>query len=250
MQSWDASCYAAHAHFVPALGQPVLDLLDPKPGERVLDLGCGDGVLSEKIAELGASVIGVDSSLQMVAAAKRRGIDAHLMDAYKLTFDGQFDGVFSNAALHWMSKAPDAVIAGVRRALKPQGRFAGEMGGHGNVAAITVALIAVLQRRGVANAMSASPWYFPTMEEYRTRLDRHGFEVEHIELIPRPTSLPTDMTGWLQTFGAPFIRHLPLAEHSQALEEAVGLLRPALCDDQGRWTVDYIRLRFLARVRS
>jgi trans-aconitate methyltransferase len=157
MQTWDASCYAEHAHFVPALGQPVVDLLDPKPGEQVLDLGCGDGVLSEKIAGLGASVTGVDSSPQMVEAAKRRGINAHLMDAYKLTFDGEFDGVFSNAALHWMSKLPDAVIAGVGRALKPRGRFAGEMGGHGNVAAITVALIAVLQLRGVANAVSTSP---------------------------------------------------------------------------------------------
>jgi trans-aconitate methyltransferase len=250
MQTWDASCYAEHAHFVPTLGQPVLDLLDPKPGERVLDLGCGDGVLSEKIAGRGASVVGVDASLQMVAAAKRRGINAHLMDGYELTFDGEFDGVFSNAALHWMSKVPDAVIAGVRRALKPGGRFAGEMGGHGNVAAITVALIAVLQLRGVANARSASPWYFPTVEDYRLRLERQGFEVEHIELIPRPTLLPTDMTGWLKTFGVPFIRHLPPAEHSPALEEAVGLLRPALCDDQGRWTADYVRLRFLARVRS
>jgi trans-aconitate methyltransferase len=250
MQTWDASGYAKHAHFVPALGQPVLDLLDPKPGERVLDLGCGDGVLSEKIAGLGASVIGVDSSHQMVAAAKLRGINAHLMDGYTLTFDGEFEGVFSNAALHWMSQVPDAVIAGVRRALRPGGRFAGEMGGHGNVAAITVALIAVLQRRGVASAMSASPWYFPTVEDYRTRLERHLFEVKYIELIPRPTLLPTDMTGWLKTFGLPFLRHLPPAEHSSALEEAVGLLRPALCDDQGRWTADYMRLRFLATVRS
>jgi trans-aconitate methyltransferase len=250
MQTWDASCYAEHAHFVPALGQPVLDLLDAKPGEQVLDLGCGDGVLSEKIVGLGASVTGVDSSPQMVEAAKRRGINAHLMDAYKLTFDGEFDGVFSNAALHWMSKLPDAVIAGVRRALKPRGRFAGEMGGHGNVAAITVALIAVLQLRGVANAVSTSPWYFPTVDDYRTRLERHGFEVDYIELIPRPTLLPTDMRGWLKTFGVPFIRQLPLAEHSSALEEAVGLLRPALCDDKGRWTADYMRLRFLARVRS
>jgi hypothetical protein len=149
-----------------------------------------------------------------------------------------------------MSKVPDAVIAGVRRALKPRGRFAGEMGGHGNVAAITVALIAVLQLRGVASAMSTSPWYFPTVEDYRMRLERHGFEVEYIELIPRPTLLPTDMRGWLETFGVPFIQHLPPAEHSSALEEAVGLLRPALCDDKGRWTADYMRLRFLARVRS
>jgi hypothetical protein len=98
--------------------------------------------------------------------------------------------------------------------------------------------------------MSSSPWYFPTVEDYRMRLERHSFEVEYIELIPRPTLLPTDMRGWLETFGVPFIQHLPPAEHSSALEESVGLLRPALCDDKGRWTADYMRLRFLARVRS
>src|SRR5581483_3320605 len=160
------------------------------------------------------------------------------------------DGVFSNAALHWMSKDPDAVIAGVRRALKPTGRFAGELGGHGCVAAVTVALIAVLQRHGIPNAASANPWYFPTVDNYRTRLEQCGFDVEYIELIPRPTPLPTDMTGWLRTFGMPFIRQLPEAEHSSALEEAVALLRTVLCDEKGRWTADYMRLRFLARLKS
>ena len=250
MQTWNANQYAEHAHFVPTLGQPVLDLLDPQPGESILDLGCGDGVLSEKIAGLGASVTGVDSSPQMVEAAKQRGINARVMDGYNLTFDAEFNGVFSNAALHWMSKDPDAVIAGVRRALKPTGRFAGELGGHGCVAAITVALIAVLQRHGVASAASTSPWFFPTVDNYRTRLERHGFEVEYIELIPRPTPLPTDMAGWLKTFGMPFIQQLPPAEHSSALEETVALLRTTLCDEKGRWTADYMRLRFLAHRKS
>src|SRR5581483_9881617 len=203
MQTWNANHYAEHAHFVPTLGQPVLDLLDPRPGESILDLGCGDGVLSEKVAAFGASVTGVDSSPQMVEAAKQRGINARVMDGYNLAFNAEFDGVFSNAALHWMSKDPDAVIAGVRRALKPTGRFAGELGGHGCVAAVTVALIAVLQRHGIPNAASANPWYFPTVDNYRTRLEQCGFDVEYIELIPRPTPLPTDMTGWLRTFGMP-----------------------------------------------
>jgi trans-aconitate methyltransferase len=247
MQTWNANGYAEHAHFVPTLGQPVLELLDPKPGERILDLGCGDGVLSEKLAALGALVIGADSSPQMVEAAKQRGVDARVMDGYHLSFDSEFDGVFSNAALHWMSKDPNAVIAGVRRALKPGGRFAGEMGGHGNVAAITVALIAVLQSYGVADPTSGLPWFFPTIDDYRTRLDQHGFDVEYIELIPRPTPLPTDMAGWLKTFGMPFFQRLPEVEHASALEKAVELLRPVLCDEKGKWTGDYVRLRFLAR---
>src|ERR1700737_183405 len=112
-QSWQADRYAQHAHFVPALGQPVLELLQPQPGERILDLGCGDGVLTEKIAATGASVVGVDGGPDMVAAAHKRGLDAHVMDGQKLTFNSEFDAVFSNAAIHWMKADPDGVIAGV-----------------------------------------------------------------------------------------------------------------------------------------
>ena len=146
-----------------------------------------------------------------------------------------------------MKRDPSAVVSGVRRALKPGGRFAGEMGGHGNVAAITVALLAVLERHGVSNAAASSPWYFPTVDDYRARLEQGGFVVEYIELIPVPTPLPTDMTGWLKTFGMPLIKVLPQEDQSAALNEAMELLRPALCDEKGRWTADYIRLRFLAR---
>jgi trans-aconitate methyltransferase len=246
VQSWKADRYAQHAHFVPALGQPVLDLLKPQTGERILDLGCGDGVLTEKIAASGASVLGVDASEDMVVAAQRRGLDARVANGASLDFSSEFDAVFSNAALHWMKDDPDAVIAGVTRALKPGGRFAGEMGGHGCVAAITVALIAVLERHGV-DGKSASPWYFPTVNDYRARLERGGFAVEYIELIPRPTPLPTDMAGWLDTFAELFLRRLPAETRAGARHEAIAMLRPVLCDEAGRWTADYMRLRFLAR---
>ncbi|MGH7913937.1 MAG: class I SAM-dependent methyltransferase, partial [Candidatus Binataceae bacterium] len=122
MQSWQADRYAQHAHFVPALGEPVLDLLKPQAGERILDLGCGDGVLTEKITAAGAAVVGVDASADMIAAAQKRGLDARVMDGAKLDFAREFDAAFSNAALHWMRDDPDAVIAGVARALKPGGR--------------------------------------------------------------------------------------------------------------------------------
>jgi trans-aconitate methyltransferase len=246
-QEWKADRYAEHAHFVPTLGQAVLDLLNPQAAEHILDLGCGDGVLSEKIKAAGATVLGVDASADMIAAAKHRGIDARVMDGFNLAFSAEFDAVFSNAALHWMKRDPEAVIAGVRRALKPGGRFAGEMGGHGNVAAITVAMFAVLERRGVANAATNSPWYYPTVDDYRSKLEHAGFVVEYIELIPRPTALPTDMGGWLKTFAMPLIRLLPAADQGATLDEVVELLRPALCDEKGRWTADYMRLRFLAR---
>ena len=246
-QEWKADRYAHNAHFVPALGQPVLDLLKPRPGERILDLGCGDGVLTEKIAAAGATVVGVDASSDMIAAAQRRGLDARVMDGTALAFNHEFDAVFSNAALHWMKADPDEVIAGVRRALKPGGRFVAEMGGHGCVAAITVAMIAVLDRRGV-DARAVIPWYFPTVDDYRGRLERGGFTVDYIELIPRPTPLPTAMEGWLETFGEPLLKLLPESDRVAARDEVIALVRPVLCDDQGRWTADYIRLRFAAHV--
>jgi trans-aconitate methyltransferase len=245
-QTWKADRYDRHARFVTDLGAPVYELLAPRAGERILDIGCGDGVLTEKIAAAGCGVVGVDSSPDMIAAAVKRGLDARVVNAESLAFSREFDAVFSNAALHWMRDA-DALIAGVARALKPGGRFVAEMGGHACVAAVMTAMLAVLARRGI-DGKRLIPWYFPTVDDYRARLERGGFAVDYIELIPRPTPLPTDMAGWLQTFANPFVADLPEADRANAISEAVELLRPALCDDRGRWTADYTRLRFKARL--
>ncbi|MFI4949033.1 MAG: class I SAM-dependent methyltransferase, partial [Alphaproteobacteria bacterium] len=164
-QHWSAERYAATAHFVPAFGAPVVELLDPQPGERILDLGCGDGVLTAKVAAAGAIVVAVDAAPDMVAAAKAKGLDARVVPGQSLTFEREFDAIFSNAALHWM-RPQEAVLAGVARALKPGGRFVAEMGGHNNTAAILTAFRAVLGRRGI-EAMSLSPWYFPSAGAYR-----------------------------------------------------------------------------------
>lgn len=246
VQTWSAEGYSANARFVPALGQAVLDLLSARPGERILDLGCGDGALTEKLVALGARVVGIDSSPEMIAAARGRGLDARLMDARSLAFAGEFDAVFSNAALHWIKDDPDAPIAGAFRALKAGGRFVGEMGGHGCVAAIHVALLATLERRGIRDAAGWIPTYFPTADEYETRLRRAGFAPQSVQLIPRPTPLPTGMRGWLETFAVAYSAALPPGNRDAFLEEVTALLKPVLCDSQGRWTADYIRLRFAA----
>jgi SAM-dependent methyltransferase len=221
-------------------------LLLPQPGERILDLGCGDGALTEKLAALGGKVVGIDSSPEMIAVARKRGLDARMMDARSLTFENEFDAVFSNAALHWVKDDPDAPIAGAFRALRAGGRFVGELGGHGCVGAIAVALMATLERRGISDAASWIPWYFPTVDEYESRLRRAQFVPQSVQLVPRPTPLPTGMRGWLETFANPFCAAFPDAERGDFLDEVTTRLKPVLCDAKGRWTADYVRLRFAA----
>jgi SAM-dependent methyltransferase len=224
---------------------PVVELLAPRPGERILDLGCGDGALTARLMEVGCEVVGVDADPDMVRAAQDRGVDARLIDGYALPFAREFDAVFSNAALHWMKADPDHVVTGVARALKPGGRFVGEFGGHGNVAAVTVALLAALARRGI-DGRAVHPWYFPTPQEYRALLEGSGFSVPQIELIPRPTQLPTGMKAWLGVFADPFLAAVPARDRPSVRDDVIALLEPVLCDPTGNWTADYVRLRFAA----
>jgi SAM-dependent methyltransferase len=242
-QTWSAETYARNARFVSDLGADALAWLDPRPAERILDLGCGDGALTVRIAEAGAHVVGVDASEAFVTAARARGLDVRHGDGEALDFEADFDAVFSNAALHWMRDA-DAVITGVRRALKPHGRFVGEFGGHGNVAAIVTAMRAVAARHGIDESLVA-PWYFPTAAEYTERLEAGGFRVDRTALIPRPTPLPSGLSGWLRTFRVPFF-HAAGQEADRIAAEIEALLAPALRDGAGTWTADYVRLRFEA----
>jgi SAM-dependent methyltransferase len=239
--SWSSDTYLQHAAYVPSLGTAVLDLLGPLPAERILDVGCGEGSLTQQIVASGAIVVGIDSSQDMIDAACARGLDARLMNAEALPFDDEFDAVFSNAALHWV-RDHDALLDGVARALRPGGRFVAEFGGQGNIAEIEAAIATVFASRQVE---AASRRYYPSDAEYRDRLAAHGFTVKQISLIPRPTPLPTGIRGWLGIFERTNLDRLG-ADSESAVDEIEALLRPSLCDAQGRWTADYVRLRFSA----
>jgi len=241
MNSWNSEAYRRHAPFVPTLGAAVLELLAPRPGERVLDLGCGEGTLTQQIVDRGAIVVGIDSSQDMIDAARARGLDARLVNAEALTFEDEFDAVFSNAALHWI-RNQDALLAGVARALRRGGRFVAEFGGNGNVAAIEAAVQGALARRAL---QPQARRYYPTVDEYRGRLAAHGFTVQEMALIPRPTPLPTGIRGWLAIFERSTLDRLG-ADAESAVDEIEEQLRSVLCDATGRWTADYIRLRFSA----
>ncbi len=243
-QHWDPERYARNARFVAELGEPLIDLLRPGAGEHILDIGCGDGALSLKIMARGASVLGIDSSAEQVGAARAAGVDARVADAMALDFDQAFDAVFSNAALHWM-KRPEAVIAGVARALRPGGRFVAEMGGGGNVARIRAALHAGLRARG-RDPEACDPWYFPAPDAYGALLIDNGFEIESMMLTPRPTPLPGEMTAWLETFAESFTKALAPEARPAYLAEVSDALAPALKSETG-WQADYVRLRFSAR---
>lgn len=245
-QTWNPEAYARNAAFVHELAGGVVEWLSARPGERILDIGCGDGQLTLKIAATGAEVRGVDLSPQMAAAARARGVNADEASAESLPYpDRIFDAVFSNAALHWVHDH-DAMLTQVHRVLKPGGRFVAEMGGFGNIAAIRVAFDAALARHGFSG-VKGDENYYPTPAAYQRRLEQHGFTVERMALIPRPTPLgPGGMAEWLRTFRRGVLDTLPEEAREAVVQDSVNLLSPALREEDGRWTADYVRLRFLA----
>ena len=253
-QNWDASEYRQHAAFVALLARDLIDLLNPQPGEAILDIGCGDGSLSAEIQQTGCTVTGIDSSASMVAACKDRGIQAYLLDAHHLhdqhslkqnTFDkNSFDAVFSNAALHWL-KQPEKVIQGVHAVLNPQGRFVAEFGGHGNIAALLKAMKEVFDENSSFGEFR-HPWYFPKPDQYQTLLKKYGFKVKSIELIPRPTPLNSGLEKWLAIFANSITGHLTAEQNKVFLAAVTDKLKAVLYTRENGWVADYVRLRFEA----
>ncbi len=243
--SWDPDRYRKNAAFVPDYGRALVDELAPRPGERILDLGCGDGVLTAELVARGAAVLGVDASVAMVEAARARGIDARVGFAEALEVPEGFDAAFTNAALHW-TRDPAAVARGVFCALRPGGRYVGELGGHACVAALRTALRAALLEEG-ADPEGADPWYFPTAAAFTSVLEREGFAVDSVEWFARSTPLPTGALGWFETFAGSYLDRVEGSRRDAVARRAAALVEPALRDADGAVHADYTRLRFRAR---
>jgi trans-aconitate 2-methyltransferase len=248
MSYWDAALYDGKHSFVWKHGVAVLELLAPQPEERILDLGCGTGHLTARIAASGAKVVGADNAEGMIEQARAAypELRFEIADGTALPYVSEFDAVFSNAAIHWM-RPPEKVVSGIWSALRPGGRFVAEFGGKGNVGAIMSAVLQVLEEVS-APASARELRYYPSVGEYASLLEHQGFTVTYAALIDRPTPLgggEEGMRNWLAMFGANLLDWLPKGERAAVVRRIEGLLRPRLFRD-GVWVADYKRLRIVA----
>lgn len=245
-RDWAAATYDESAGYVSRFGGDVVELLDPKPEEKILDLGCGTGDLTREISSRGARVTGVDASPQMIsrAAEKYPGLRFEVGDARELRGFSGFDAVFSNAALHWVKEARQAISA-VHSVLNPGGRFVAELGGRGNVRAIERALQEALAERGISSTYR-NPWYFPSLARYAGLLEEGGFEVTYAVLFDRPTPIGDEgIERWLEVFAGSFLDGLPEGTRREVVGSIAAKARPELLTRDG-WVADYRRLRMVA----
>lgn len=246
---WNAELYDRKHSFVSKLGADLVELLSPKSGECILDLGCGTGHLTNKIASQGAQVIGVDSASTMIEQARKNypQLDFAVEDARNLSYTEQFDAVFSNAVLHWIQEAEDVVV-GISRGLKPGGRFVAEFGGRGNVQAIITAIYNAIQTAGCPSDAILNPWYFPSIGEYGSLLEKHGLQLIFATLFERPTPLEDGEKGlqnWVKMFGNSFLNGYIEETQANILADIEKRLRSSLYQN-GTWFADYKRIRVIA----
>lgn len=249
---WDSKLYDKQHQFVSDYGADVLQWLAPKPGEDILDVGCGTGKLAAEIAKFGAEVFGIDASPEMIATAKEhcKGIGFEVFDATKLPFKEIFDAIFSNATFHWIENQP-ALIKGLYNSLRPNGRLVAEFGGKGNVKSITDAIEIASKNLGLSEKIISNFWFFPSISTYTTLLEQQGFEVEQAWLFDRPTKLIGEdgMLKWINQFAVHAFKNLEKDEAEATKSLAIEILKPNYFKN-GEWTADYKRLRIKAWKRA
>jgi SAM-dependent methyltransferase len=246
---WNATLYDSKHSFVSKLVPDLIEWLFPRQGERILDLGCGTGHLTQKITEVGAEVVGIDNASSMIEQARKNypNIRFEVADGHSFYFPEPFDAVFSNAAIHWM-KTPEKVVACIVRALKPGGRFVAEFGGKGNIASILSALFSAFEAMGYTLKPESLPWHFPSIGEYAVLLEKEGLLVTYATLFDRPTSFEDGEKGfrhWMDMFGNGLLSEIPPDWRDEVVTHMENQLRPKLYKD-GTWVADYRRLRIMA----
>ena len=247
--TWDAKLYDDKHSFVWEKAKGVVELLSPKAGERILDLGCGTGRLTAEIAATGADVIGIDLSPEMISEARAQFRDLHfeVADARHMHFERQFDAVFSNAVLHWIPQ-PELVVQAVAKALVPEGRFVAEFGGKGNVRRLFDSINRAYAKFGIEDGLATNTWYYPSVAEYSALLEKEGLEVRDAKLFDRPTRLEDGEKGlevWIRMFVKFALDRFPSARQQEFLREIEKQARPELFRN-GNWELDYRRLRIAA----
>jgi SAM-dependent methyltransferase len=247
--TWDAKLYDDKHSFVWEKAKGVVELLSPKAGERILDLGCGTGRLTAEIAATGADVIGIDLSPEMISEARAQFRDVHfeVVDARHMHFERKFDAVFSNAVLHWITQ-PELVVQAVARALVPGGRFIAEFGGKRNVSRLLAAINRAYAKFGIEDGLANNTWYYPSVAEYSSLLEREGLEVREAKLFDRPTRLEDGEKGlevWIRMFVKFALDRFPAERQQEFLREIEEQARPELFRN-GNWELDYRRLRIAA----
>ena len=243
-QNWSSEDYNKKADYLYELGKPVIELLNPQPGEKILDLGCGTGKLTKIVADMGCDVTGIDADPAMVEATKELGIKAFLHDAEHLNIDGQYDAIMSNGALHWMADQY-GVVKGVWKALKPGGRFAAECGGEGCVRIIREGIKLALTKRGV-DYKARNPWKYPELGTMADILETKGFKVSYIARVDRPTPLKTGLRGWLEVFANAHTEGFTAEEKESFYTDVENYCKPMLYTEENGWVADHVRLRFMA----
>jgi len=248
-KSWNPSLYENKHAYVWQYGEDLLSLLNPQPGEHILDLGCGTGQLTNKIASLGTKVIGIDNAPDMIEKAKQNypHLCLEVGDAVNFSVNNPMDAVFSNAVLHWVKQAEEAVVS-IKRALKPGGRFVAEFGGKGNVETIVKGIELALLQQGVNNPGVLNPWYFPSIGMYASLLEKHDFDVNFVNLFERPTVLEGEdgLASWITMFGGPFFVGMTTEQIQEIIRVVQEVVRPKLYKG-GTWIADYRRIRVIAK---